>query len=78
MFQTLRELRMELHAPYGEIRATWHPPDAAEEFALLTGETEHTLCQGKIVQVTVKKLVPRAEMRWTAPLDTSSCSSTPG
>ena len=57
IYQTLREVRVELHEPYGDIRGPWEPPTALEEFALLTGETEHSMCEGKIVQCTVKKLV---------------------
>ena len=63
LLETLRNLRMELRAPYGEIRSPWSAPSAWEEFSLMTGETAHSLCPGKIVQVTVKKLVPPRDER---------------
>jgi transcription elongation factor SPT6 len=63
LLQTLRDVRMELHAPSGEIRTPWSQPSPWEEFSLLTGETTHSLCPGKIVQVTVKKLVPPRDDR---------------
>ena len=56
--QTLRETRVELRAPYGELREPWRAPTPWEEFTILTGETAHTLCPGKIVHATVKKLQP--------------------
>ena len=56
--QTLRETRVELRAPYGELREPWREHTPWEEFTLLTGETAHSLCPGKIVHATVKKLQP--------------------
>ena len=56
--QTLRETRVELRAPYGELREPWRELTPWEEFTLLTGETAHSLCPGKIVHATVKKLQP--------------------
>jgi transcription elongation factor SPT6 len=56
--QTLRETRVELRAPYGELREPWREHTPWEEFTLLTGETAHSLCPGKIVHATVKRLVP--------------------
>ena len=56
--ETLRETRMELRAPYGELREPWREHTPWEEFTLLTGETAHSLCPGKIVHATVKKLQP--------------------
>jgi len=38
--------------------AAWNQPSAWEEFSLLTGETVHSLCPGKMVQVTVKAMKP--------------------
>ena len=58
--QTLRETRVELRAPYGELREPWRELTPWEEFTLLTGETAHSLCPGKIVHATVKKLQPPA------------------
>ena len=39
LLSALRELRMELREPYGEIRAEWQPLGTWEEFSMLTGET---------------------------------------
>ena len=58
LLQTLRELRMELREPYGEIRVEWRELNSEAEFYLLFGETKSSLCPGKIVSATVKKLVP--------------------
>ena len=56
--QALRETRVELRQPYGELREPWRAPTAWEEFTLLTGETAHTLCPGKILHATVRALKP--------------------
>ena len=58
LLSALRELRMELREPYGEIRAEWQPLGTWEEFSLLTGETRESLSPGKIVHCVVKRLVP--------------------
>ena len=54
--EILREIRTEFRYPFEEIRPPWSPLTAEDEFALLTGETMHTLSSGKLIQCTVKKI----------------------
>ena len=54
--EVLREIRAEFRHPFEDLRPAWMPLSAEDEFALLTGETMHTLASGKIIQCTVKKI----------------------
>jgi transcription elongation factor SPT6 len=54
--EALREIRIEFRHPFEELRPPWMPLTAEDEFALLTGETMHTLSAGKLIQCTVKKI----------------------
>lgn len=54
--EVLREIRAEFRYPFEDLRPAWTPLSAEDEFALLTGETVHTLASGKIIQCTVKKI----------------------
>jgi hypothetical protein len=59
---TLEFIKRELRAPYAEVRRRFESPNAAEQFALLTGETPATLKEGKLVQVCARRF-PLAPLR---------------
>jgi hypothetical protein len=52
---TLEFIKRELRAPYAEVRRRFDSPNAAEQFALLTGETPETLKEGKLMQVCARR-----------------------
>ena len=57
---TLYEIRDELFAMYKEKRAPYQPLTPEELFTLLTGgETEATLCRGRLITCTVTSIARR-------------------
>lgn len=54
--ETLYDIKMELLHGFWDWRSAFREPNADEEFAMLTGETEDTISDGRIVQVTVRNI----------------------
>ncbi|KAM0026592.1 putative tex-like protein, HTH domain superfamily [Helianthus debilis subsp. tardiflorus] len=57
--ETLNHTRLELIQGFQDWRKPFVEPNADEEFYMLTGETEQTLSEGKIVQATVRRVQPQ-------------------
>ncbi|KAK3138392.1 hypothetical protein QOZ80_5AG0368330 [Eleusine coracana subsp. coracana] len=53
---TLKDLKRELLGGFSDWRTTYTEPSPDEEFWMLSGETEDTISEGKIVQVTVRNI----------------------
>ncbi|KAM1234373.1 hypothetical protein ACFX13_004034 [Malus domestica] len=53
---TLYDIRRELIQGFQDWRKKYEEPTQDEEFYMITGETEDTLAEGKIVQVTVRRV----------------------
>ncbi|KAK9828928.1 hypothetical protein WJX72_002842 [[Myrmecia] bisecta] len=51
---TLIDISFELVQPFGEVRGELGPPKDEEVFWMLTGESEETLKEGKLVEVVVR------------------------
>ncbi|XP_071701053.1 transcription elongation factor SPT6 homolog isoform X2 [Rutidosis leptorrhynchoides] len=56
---TLNHIRLELIQGFQDWRKPYSGPNADEEFYMLSGETEETLSEGKIVQATVRRVQPQ-------------------
>lgn len=54
--ETLNDIKMELLHGFRDWRAPFKEPNPEEEFFLLSGETDNTIMDGRVVQVTVRKL----------------------
>uniref|UniRef100_A0A7N0ZV00 Transcription elongation factor spt6 n=1 Tax=Kalanchoe fedtschenkoi TaxID=63787 RepID=A0A7N0ZV00_KALFE len=54
--QTFNDIKMELINGFRDWRKQHTEPSADEEFYMISGETEDTLCEGRIVQVKVRKV----------------------
>ncbi|CAL9765594.1 unnamed protein product [Musa acuminata subsp. burmannicoides] len=52
--ETLYDIKMELLHGFQDWRTPFKEPAAEEEFAMLSGETDDTISEGRIVQVTVR------------------------
>ncbi|CAL9209230.1 transcription elongation factor SPT6 homolog [Musa acuminata AAA Group] len=52
--ETLYDIKMELLHGFQDWRTPFKEPGAEEEFAMLSGETDDTISEGRIVQVTVR------------------------
>ncbi|RWW27585.1 hypothetical protein BHE74_00012559 [Ensete ventricosum] len=52
--ETLYDIKMELLHGFQDWRIPFKEPGAEEEFAMLSGETDDTISEGRIVQVTVR------------------------
>ena len=65
LLPTLLDARAEFLAPYGEVRGPWREPVGLEEVTLLTGETEETLKEGRLVHVTIKAI--KKVVEWDPP-----------
>lgn len=57
--ETLGDIKMELSHGFQDWRSLYSEPNPDEEFYMLSGETEVTLAEGKIVQATVRKVLPQ-------------------
>lgn len=57
--ETLYDLKMELLHGFQDFRSPYREPDPDEVFFMLSGETQESLVKGKIVQVTVRKVLPQ-------------------
>ncbi|KAL8704341.1 MAG: hypothetical protein Q9201_002492 [Fulgogasparrea decipioides] len=53
---TLETIRLELQAPYEEIRESFALLSSEEIFTMFTGETKETLYEGMVVPVSIKKV----------------------
>ncbi|KAI3742191.1 hypothetical protein L1987_59871 [Smallanthus sonchifolius] len=56
---TLIHIQLELIQGFQDWRKPYVEPDQDEEFYMITGETEETLSEGKIVQATVRRVQPQ-------------------
>ncbi|KAF5193243.1 Transcription elongation factor spt6, partial [Thalictrum thalictroides] len=56
--ETLYDIKMELLDGFRDWRVPYKQLEPNEAFYMLTGETEDTLAEGKIVQVTVRRVQP--------------------
>ncbi|XP_071726700.1 transcription elongation factor SPT6 homolog isoform X2 [Rutidosis leptorrhynchoides] len=56
---TLNHMRLELIQGFQDWRKPYAQPNADELFYMLSGETEETLSEGKIVQATVRRVQPQ-------------------
>ncbi|KAF8715916.1 hypothetical protein HU200_026878 [Digitaria exilis] len=54
--ETLEDIRRELVSGFSDWRITYTEPSPDEEFWMLSGETEDTISEGRIVQVTVRNI----------------------
>jgi transcription elongation factor SPT6 len=54
--QTLQDIKDELLSGFSDWRTTYTEPSPDEEFWMLSGETEDTISEGRIVQVTVRNI----------------------
>lgn len=55
---TLETIRAELQQPYEELRRNFALLSDEEIFTMITGETADSLCEGMIVSVAIKKVLP--------------------
>ncbi|KAG0518636.1 hypothetical protein BDA96_09G193000 [Sorghum bicolor] len=54
--ETLRDIRRELLSGFSDWRTPYTEPSPDDEFWMLSGETEDTISDGRIVQVTVRNI----------------------
>ncbi|XP_062180009.1 transcription elongation factor SPT6 homolog isoform X2 [Phragmites australis] len=54
--ETLQDIQMELLCGFSDWRNPYTEPSPDEEFWMLSGETEDTISEGRIVQVTVRNI----------------------
>ncbi|XP_020395195.1 transcription elongation factor SPT6 homolog isoform X3 [Zea mays] len=54
--ETLRDIKFELLCGFSDWRIPYTEPSPDEEFWLLSGETDDTISEGRIVQVTVRNI----------------------
>ncbi|XP_010922250.1 transcription elongation factor SPT6-like [Elaeis guineensis] len=54
--ETLYDIKMELLNGFQDWRMPYTDPNPEEEFTMLSGETEDTISEGRIVQVTVRHM----------------------
>ncbi|XP_077219251.1 global transcription factor group B1 [Tasmannia lanceolata] len=59
---TLEDIRMELLHGFQDWRSPHREPDQDEEFYMISGETEDTLAEGRIVQAKVRRVQPQRIM----------------
>ncbi|KAM0954059.1 putative tex-like protein, HTH domain superfamily [Dioscorea sansibarensis] len=55
--ETLYDIKMELLHGFKDWRIPFKEPNGEEEFAMLSGETDETVSEGRIVQVTVHNIL---------------------
>ncbi|KAK8457508.1 hypothetical protein SEVIR_3G197900v4 [Setaria viridis] len=54
--ETLKDIKYELLSGFSDWRTPYTEPSPDEEFWMLSGETEDTISEGRIVQVTVRNI----------------------
>ncbi|KAG9156361.1 hypothetical protein Leryth_009224 [Lithospermum erythrorhizon] len=57
--ETLNDIRLELIHGFQDWRKPYVEPNPDEEFCMISGESEESLFEGKIVQVTVRRVQPQ-------------------
>ncbi|XP_059668271.1 transcription elongation factor SPT6 homolog [Cornus florida] len=57
--ETLDNIRLELIQGFQDWRRQYAEPSQDEEFYMISGETEDTLAEGRIVQATVRRVQPQ-------------------
>ncbi|KAH9610332.1 hypothetical protein KSS87_005321 [Heliosperma pusillum] len=57
--ETLHAIKLELMQGFQEWRKKYEELSQEEEFYLISGETDDTLCEGRIVQATVRRVQPQ-------------------
>nr|XP_017246885.1 PREDICTED: transcription elongation factor SPT6-like isoform X2 [Daucus carota subsp. sativus] len=57
--QTLNLIRLELIHGFQDWRKPYAEPSQDEEFCMISGETEDSLAEGRIVQATVRRVLPQ-------------------
>lgn len=57
--ETLNDIRLELMQGFQDWRRPYVEPSQDEEFYMISGETEDTLSEGRIVQATVRRVQPQ-------------------
>ncbi|XP_073017502.1 transcription elongation factor SPT6 homolog isoform X1 [Primulina eburnea] len=57
--ETLNDIRLELIEGFQDRRRTYVEPSQDDEFYMISGETEETLSEGRIVQATVRRIQPQ-------------------
>ncbi|KAA8517882.1 hypothetical protein F0562_015329 [Nyssa sinensis] len=57
--ETLENIRLELIQGFQDWRRQFEEPSQDEEFYMISGETEDTLAEGRIVQATVRRVQPQ-------------------
>ncbi|KAF9599355.1 hypothetical protein IFM89_036812 [Coptis chinensis] len=57
--ETLYDIKMELLHGFRDWRVPYVEPNQDEAFYMLTGETKDTIAEGRVVQVTVRKVLPQ-------------------
>eukprot|EP00262_Sarcandra_glabra_P014899 TRINITY_DN4473_c0_g1_i2.p1 TRINITY_DN4473_c0_g1~~TRINITY_DN4473_c0_g1_i2.p1 ORF type:complete len:753 (+),score=190.91 TRINITY_DN4473_c0_g1_i2:235-2259(+) len=57
--ETLNDIKMELLHGFRDWRNPYREPTQDEEFNMISGESEDTLSEGRIVQVTVRRVQPQ-------------------
>ncbi|XP_073273008.1 transcription elongation factor SPT6 homolog isoform X2 [Primulina huaijiensis] len=57
--ETLNDIRLELIEGFQDRRRPYVEPSQDDEFYMISGETEETLSEGRIVQATVRRIQPQ-------------------
>ncbi|PIN05963.1 hypothetical protein CDL12_21510 [Handroanthus impetiginosus] len=57
--ETLNDIRLELMEGFQDRRRSYVEPSQDDEFYMISGETEETLSEGRIVQVRVRRVQPQ-------------------
>lgn len=57
--ETLECIRLELIQGFLDCRRPFVEPTPDDDFYMISGETEDTLCEGRVVQVTVRRVQPQ-------------------
>nr|GMC79287.1 transcription elongation factor SPT6 homolog [Ipomoea batatas] len=57
--ETLNDIRLELMQGFQDWRRPYVEPSQDEEFYMISGETEDTLSEGRIVQATIRRVQPQ-------------------
>ncbi|CAO2831543.1 unnamed protein product [Amaranthus hypochondriacus] len=60
--ETLHAIKMELIQGFQDWRKAYEEPNQDEEFYMISGETDATLSEGRVVQATVRKVQPQRAM----------------
>ena len=60
--ETLHAIKMELIQGFQDWRKAYEEPNQDEEFYMISGETDATLSEGRVVQATVRRVQPQRAM----------------